>query len=109
MKQTIGKSQFMDAFRKAGRYDQFGYDALALLFDYFEEMEADTGEETELDVIAVCCDYAVDTWQEIAGYYGVDVGDLDDDEALETVMEYLHDNTSVIGTCDDGQIVYQQF
>jgi hypothetical protein len=118
MKQTIGKSQFMDAFHKADRFDQFGYDALELLFDYLEELEADSGEETELDVISICCDYAVSTWREIADDYDVDVttvddeGEeipMDDDEALETVMAYLKDETTVVGTCDDGRIVYQQF
>jgi hypothetical protein len=57
MKQTIGFTQFSDAFRAYDRYDQFGYDALKALFDYLEELEQDIGEEMELDVIALCCDW----------------------------------------------------
>ncbi len=44
MKQTIGLSQFRDSFRACDRRDQFSYEALGLLFEYFEEYEAETGE-----------------------------------------------------------------
>jgi hypothetical protein len=97
MKTTITKSSFIDAFRTMGRFDQFGYDALELLFDYFEDMEADTGEEMELDVIAICCDYAVDTVEDIAEAYNVEPDD---------VMDYLQDNSTVVGECADGRVVY---
>ena len=53
MKQTVNNSAFHDAFVNYGRTDNFSYDALDLLFDYFESIESDTGEEIELDVIAV--------------------------------------------------------
>ena len=66
MKQTVNFSAFCDAFHAYNRYDQFGYDALKVLFDYLEELEEDTGNEMELDVIALCCDYSVDSWQDIA-------------------------------------------
>jgi hypothetical protein len=53
MKQTINHaSQFRDAFRAAGRQDQFSYEALGLLFDYLEDVHPDY----ELDVIGLCCD-----------------------------------------------------
>ena len=97
MKTTITKSSFIDAFRTMGRFDQFGYDALSILFDYFEDMEADTGEEMELDVIAICCEYAVDTVEDIAEAYDVEPDD---------VMDYLQDNSTFVGECADGRIVY---
>jgi len=97
MKTTVTKSAFIDAFRTMGRFDQFGYEALELLFDYFEELEADTGEEMELDVIAICCDYSVDTVADIASNYDVEPDD---------VMDYLQDNSTVVGECSDGRIVY---
>jgi hypothetical protein len=58
MKQTVNFNAFVDAFQAYDRYDQFGYEALRALFDNIEEMEQDTGEEMELDVIALCCDWA---------------------------------------------------
>jgi hypothetical protein len=97
MKTTITKSAFIDAFRAMDRFDQFGHEALGLLFDYFEQLEADIGEEMELDVIAICCEYAVDTVEDIANAYGV---------APDEVMDYLYDYSTVVGECSDGRIVY---
>ena len=110
MKQTIGQSQFIEEFRTMGRYDQFGYDALVSLFDYFEQYEQDTDEEIELDVIAIYCEYSVDSVDDIASNYGIDLSDCeDDDEKREAVLDYLNDNTQVVDGDCNGQIVYQQF
>jgi len=57
MKQAINLSQFRDAFHNMGRGEQFSYPALGALFEYLEQMESDTGAETELDGIALCCDF----------------------------------------------------
>jgi hypothetical protein len=63
MRTTISHaSQFRDAFKSAGRADNFSYDAFELLFDYFEDIDPDM----ELDVIAICCDYSEDTPEDIA-------------------------------------------
>lgn len=40
------------------RPEQFTYEGLGAIFDYFEEVEEETGEPIELDVIAICCDFA---------------------------------------------------
>jgi len=105
MRQTINKSQFRDAFSDMGRGNQFSYDALGILFDYLEEMD----EDFELDVIAICCDFSEDSIEDIASNYSIDLSELEDeDEKKEAVMEYLNNNTSVVGETKDG-IVYQQF
>jgi hypothetical protein len=106
MKTTINQSEFIDAFRRCDRYDQFGYDALVSLFDYVEQFEQDTGEEMELDVIALCCDYSVDSVADIASNYSIDIDGLDDDEAREAVLEYLQENTTVVDEDCNGQILY---
>jgi hypothetical protein len=103
---SVSKSQFRDAFHAYDRYDQFGYDALGIIFDYLEELEEGSGEPIELDVIAICCDYSVDDVATIAQYYSVDIDGLDEDEAREAVVDYLNENTCILGECDDGQIVY---
>ena len=109
MQQTITFSQFVDAFRDCGRYDQFGYNALRVLFDYLEACEEATDIQIELDVIALCCEFAVASWEEIAEDYRIDLdGWEDDDEKEQAVLAYLNDNTMVCGTCVDG-IVYAQF
>ena len=110
MKQTVNLSAFMDAFHAYKRYDQFGYTALQILFEYLEEMEYGTSEEIELDVIALCCDYSVDSVADIASNYDIDLSECEDDDSKrDVVMEYLNDNTSVCGDyeTDDGHyIVY---
>jgi hypothetical protein len=56
MKQTVYLEDFRRAFEST-RPKQFSYDALTALYYYFEQLEDDIGEELDLDVIAVCCDY----------------------------------------------------
>ena len=106
MKTTVNQSEFIDAFHRCNRYEQFGYDALVSLFDYMEQLEEDTGEEMELDVIALCCDYSVDSVADIASNYSIDIADMDDDEAREAVLEYLNDNTHVVDEDCNGSILY---
>jgi hypothetical protein len=108
MKQTITKSDFRDAFRKMGRNNQFSYEGLGILFDYFELYEEETGAEVELDVIAICCEYAEATWEEIAEDYGIDVEGLDETDTQSEVMNYLELNTVIVGEVAGG-CVYRQF
>jgi hypothetical protein len=109
MKQSVNFCEFVDQFRAHDRYDQFGYDALRVLFDYFEEYEQSTGEEMELDVIAICCEYSVDDWSDIASNYDIDFADDDDDDEKKSrVINYINDNSLFVGECKDG-IVYATF
>ena len=102
MYQTITPSAFRDAFRAAGRADQFSYHALGMLFDYFDDVDPDH----ELDVIAICCAFSEDMPAYIADQYDVDVDGLDDGEVLDAVLEYLGEKTQVIGVTDAGAVVY---
>ncbi len=110
MKQSINFSQFVDAFHAHGRYDSFGHGALRVIFDYLKQYEQDCNEEIELDVIAICCDYTVSHWTDVAQDYNIDLSDAngDADEEEQIVLEYLNDHTYVLGQCKDG-IVYQCF
>jgi len=110
MKQSINFSQFVDAFHTYKRYDQFGYDALRIIFDYLEDYENQCNDELELDVIAICCDYNVSHWTDVAQDYNIDLSDAngDADEEEQIVLEYLNDHTMVLGETD-CEIVYQQF
>ena len=109
MKQTINFYDFERAFADHGRSEQFTYDGLQVLFDFLEEMESDTGTESELDVIGLCCDFCEDTWQGIAENYSIDLEACDDDDEREqAVLDYLNENTMVAGTTD-GSIVYSAF
>ena len=45
-------SQFSDMFYNAGRGEQFSYEALEALYEYYNEFG-----DYELDVVAVCCEW----------------------------------------------------
>jgi hypothetical protein len=109
MKTTVNFHQFYQAFVDYGRSDQFTYDGLGVLFDYLEQLEDDLGEEIELDVIGLCCEFSEDTPEEIADNYGIDLSEFDDDEEkMQAVIEYLQDQTAVAGETDKT-IVYRLF
>ena len=110
MKTTVYKSDFIDAFNEANRTNQFSYEAREILFDYFEQYEEATGEQIELDVIAICCEYSEDHWSDIAENYSIDLSGLeDDDEKKEAVREYLEHHTMIVGETSQEAFIYQQF
>lgn len=85
---TISQSEFVSRFHEMGRGNQFSYNALLALFEYYEAYEEDTGEAIEFDVIAICCDWAecdnaVEAYEE---YTGEAAGEMDDD-ACQTWFE----------------------
>jgi len=88
------------------RGNQFSYEALNMLFNYFEEFD----EDMELDVIAICCEYSESSVEQIIRDYSIDCDGVEDDEIEAHVISYLNDHTTVIGVCpSDGSIVFQQF
>jgi hypothetical protein len=106
MKTTISHaSQFRDAFRQVDRCGQFSYEALNMLYEYFEDVDPDM----ELDVIAICCEYTEDTPEGIANnYWSVDDLTQDEEELRDQVREYLEANTSIVGETPTG-FVYLSF
>jgi hypothetical protein len=108
MIQTINLYDFRDAFKRYGRGEQFSYEGLGLIFDYIEEYEDSTGEQVELDVVALCCEWAEDSPEDIAIAYNLEIG-VSEENTLQTVLEYLHDETQVAGVTDSGTVVYVQF
>ena len=107
MKTTINLHQFRDAFFRMDRKTNFSYDGLEILFDYLEDFENGTGEEIELDVIALCCDFAEDTPEAIAEAYNVDIEGKDAQGIAEAVQEYLDLEGCYVGTTDLGLFVYR--
>lgn len=58
MKEYVTESMFIDAFKQSDtRKNQFSYEGLQALFEYFEEYEDSTGETIDFDMIAICCEY----------------------------------------------------
>ena len=93
--QELNIHEFRDAFHKMGRGEQFSYDALGALYEYFE----DIGENYELDVIAICCEFS--EYENVEGFskdYGLDCKSWDDASEKTLVIEL-----------ENGGAVIQQF
>ena len=95
----INQSQFIDEFRAHGRQDQFSYKALVALFAHMQDMEEQTGEDLQLDVIALCCEFS--EYEDIEEY------NADYDKA-ET-MEDIEDRTTVIYIGRDDAFLIQHY
>jgi len=112
--QTVDYSDFRDAFKRMGRENQF--QNLECLYDYLKELYDSTGDNYELDVIALCCEYSEESWEDVAYTYGIDLPEIDkgEDESehrervREAILEYLNEHTSVCGY-DDDSVMYAQF
>ena len=101
MKDTINKDKFVAQFLKI-RPDNFSPSGLRALFDYFEQLEDDIGEQIEFDPIAICCDYSEhDSLKEVADDYCPDYEDV--------TIGYFEDRTTVIPIEDTGGFIIQQF
>lgn len=108
MKTTVSRYEFERAFVDADRKENFSYEGLSVLFDYLEDYEEQTGEKLELDVIALCCDYCEECYEGIARNYSIDIEDMDEDEILEAVRDYLQAYTTLVGETSTG-FVYAAF
>ena len=95
MKETITESRFIDMFN-ARRPNQFTYEGLTALFEHLEEFEDATGEEIELDVIGLFCDYCeYDNLKEFNDEYGEEYETIEDVEN-ETIVIPINEESFII-------------
>ena len=98
MIEVVTESQFIDRFRKI-RPTNFTYEGLQALFEDLEQYEDDTGEEIELDVIGLCCEfYQYDNLKEFQDDYGKDY------ECIEDV-----ENETMVVPVDEESFIIRQF
>lgn len=112
MKITVTESMFKDQFVKMNRAENFSSAGLSALFEYCKDCETDLGEEFELDVIGLCCDFSEEHYSDIIDNYDVDLSGCDGDEEEEfaAVVGYLEENTTVVYSDEDtGMILYRVF
>ena len=102
MKQTINLSQFRQAFHDMGRGEQFSYEALEVIYDYFEEFDSNY----ELDVISICCEFAEMSLNEIIEAYNIDI--TYDDNIYSQVLDYLSNNSIYLGDTPQSTLVFAQ-
>lgn len=96
MKKTINFYDFRFAFEEL-RPNNFSYEGLIVLWEYFHEYEESTDTEIELDVIAICCDYTEAHLENVLNDY-----------SLHSIEE-LEDNTIVLPIPDTDRIIYLNY
>ena len=102
MKQSVTRFDFVDWFRGSDTYkNNFSYNGLNSLFDYFEELEEDMGQEIDFDPIAICCEFSeYENLNEIKkSYSSVEINNIDD----------LRYHTNVIEIEDTDRLIIQDF
>ena len=100
MIKKVYQDDFIDEFRNMGRGEQFSIQGLEALFEYLEDYEDSTGEQVELDVIALCCEYTE--------YADLDDFQNDYSDEYETI-EDIEYNTNVIMLSDGRGFIIQEF
>ena len=108
MKQTVNEYQFTQEFQQI-RPNQFTYEGLKALFDWFEDYETETGEEIDLDVIGICCE-----WSEYANFEEFKEEYLNfcmnyDIDEFEEFSEIIGDHTIFIPIENSESFIIQQF
>mgnify|MGYP003637364788 CR=1 FL=1 len=100
MHKTLNVDDFRQAFKDYNRGENFSYEGLELLFDYFEELDESCDQKTELDVIAICCEYSEMTKDELLESYEITIHypSLNtEDEKQDIVQRHLEEHTAFIG------------
>jgi len=116
MKQTINFYGFCDAFRACDRNDSFTYAGKKALYNYLTNYEEETGEELDLDIIALCCEYT--EYNALADYlrdYDTDIknkdyftnGKLDQEAAGAAILKEIEDKSVLIPVAGGGFIILQ--
>ena len=99
MIRTINEYDFIDAFHKMGKEENFSRNGLIALYEELKMVENDIGKPIELDVIALCCEFTE--------YNNLDEFEADYGEDYETI-EDIQNATTVI-MIDDDSFIIQQF
>ena len=103
---TVTQTEFVDTFVKIGREDNFSYWGRIALFEYFEQLEEDMGEQIEFDPIAICCEYSeYESLDELNEVYGKEFEDLDEVSDYTSVIPVRKLNSKTWVYEDGGFIV----
>ena len=97
----VAEDNFRNTFLTSDYKNNFSYDGLTALYDYFSELEADLGEPIEFDHIAIAGEYSELTIDELRDNYFIDK-DID-------VIEYLQERTQVIEIEDSDRVIIQDY
>lgn len=121
MKTTLSTSDIAHALHRDDNA-AWSWDGAKALAEYLEEYEQSTGEEMELDVCAIRCDFSeseslqdwiveyqgVETLESAMQRSGIDLdGDEDSEEIDDLIRSYIQDHGQLIEF--DGGVVISNF
>ena len=111
MIKTISQNEFINDFRNSETYkNNFTYEGLEALFNYFEELEDSIGKQIEFDMVSICCEYTEyeNLKEAYSQYEGYGMSEKELEEVSEDFMRtYFKDITQVIEF--DGGVIIQKF
>lgn len=107
---VLDKYDLQREFQEYGR-DYFSLEGYQALLDLFEE--CDCGKNTDLDVIAICCEFTEADPEDILNDYSnidkiAECRDEDGEIDLDALMDALNYYTYAV-ELDNGSILYQDF
>jgi hypothetical protein len=97
----VTEDNFRNTFLTSDYKNNFSYDGLTALYDYFEELEDELNESIEFDYISIAGEYSELTIDELRDNYSIDK-DID-------VIEYLQENTIVIEIENSDRVIIQDY
>ena len=113
--QTVNFSMFCDMFTRMGRQGHFSYAAKQAIFNYLESYSDDNGEDFQMDVVGICCEYIESKAEEVNSDYLLGYEKQEDESEedfqerlIEEVQEYLDRHTTTV-MADNGTFVYAEF
>ena len=106
MKTTLSTHEIADAL-KSDQYAKWSRSGAYAMASYLEELEQETGEEMELDTVAIRCDYsehesaelwAIDYFRDdIFACMGIDLdGEETEEEREKLIRDYIRDHGQLI-------------
>jgi hypothetical protein len=121
MKTTLSTSDIARAL-KSDENAAWTWNGAKALAEYLEQLEEETGEEMEMDVCAIRCDFSesaslqdwlmehhgAETLAFALQYSGIDLdGSEDEDEIADLIRSYIHDHGTLIEF--DGGVIVSSF
>lgn len=110
MKQNVYEIDFVRAFEESYYNKNFSRKGLFALFAHLEELEAQIGEEIELDLVAIASDYTeYRDWSEIErDFNNIITPEMSPESKLKAIKKHIEVEIVVVDL-DEGDIIFQSF
>ena len=97
----VSESDFINLFHVMDRENNFSVTARRALFNYYDSLANDIGEDIELDIIGICCEWSESTEDSLIIEYihlvnDEDIDEDDDDARLSLIVDYIESESMLI-------------